>query len=115
MQKVKQHQKPALIQKGKDEIDSYLKANNLNPVAFMRKSKKILKGYLAFQETSDAAIEKKIELLKNENLKDEEIKKKTELYKKTGEDLFREFTSELSDYEIQLIKSNLKNLSAIVK
>lgn len=115
MQKVKQHQKPALIQKGKDEIDSYLKANNLNPVAFMRKSKKILKGYLAFQETSDAAIEKKIELLKNENLKEEEIKKKTELYKKTGEDLFREFTSELSDYEIQLIKSNLKNLSAIVK
>ena len=115
MQKVKQHEKPAIIQKGKDEIDSYLKANNLNPVAFMRKSKKILKGYLAFQETSDAAIEKKIELLKNENLKDEEIKKKTELYKKTGEDLFREFTSELSDYEIQLIKSNLKNLSAIVK
>ncbi|HPA56492.1 MAG TPA: hypothetical protein PLT70_03585 [bacterium] len=115
MQKMKQHEKPALIQKGKDEIDSYLKANNLNPVAFMRKSKKILKGYLAFQETSDAAIEKKIELLKNENLKEEEIKKKTELYKKAGEDLFREYTSELSDYEIQLIKSNLKNLSAIVK
>jgi len=115
MQKVKQHEKPAIIQKGKDEIDNYLKSNNLSPVVFMRKSKKILKGYLAFLETSEESLQKKTEMLNKEGLKEEEIKQKAALYKKAGENAFKELTSELSDYEIQLIKSNLKNLSAIVK
>ncbi|HNW15061.1 MAG TPA: hypothetical protein PKM15_00010 [bacterium] len=81
----------------------------------MRKSKKILKGYLAFLETSEESLQKKTEMLNKEGLKEEEIKQKAALYKKAGENAFKELTSELSDYEIQLIKSNLKNLSAIVK
>ena len=115
MQKAKQHEKPVIIQKGKDEIDSYLKSNNLSPVVFMRKSKKILKGYLAFQEISEQTLKKKTEMFNKEGLKEEEIKQKTALYKEAGENAFKELTSELSDYEIQLIKSNLKNLSAVIQ
>jgi hypothetical protein len=115
MQKAKQHEKPAIIQKGKDEIDNYLKSNNLSPVVFMRKSKKILKGYLAFQEISEQALKKKTEIFNKEGLGEEEIKQKTALYKEAGENAFKELTSELSDYEIQLIKSNLKNLSAVIQ
>jgi hypothetical protein len=115
IQKAKQHEKPAIIQKGKDEIDNYLKSNNLSPVVFMRKSKKILKGYLAFQEISEESLQKKMDMLNKEELDEEEIKQKAALYKKAGENAFKELTSELSDYEIQLVKANLKNLSAIVK
>jgi len=115
LQKVKKQDQQAVIQKGKDAIDNYLKSNNLSPVVFMRKSKKILKGYLAFQETGEESLKKKIEILRLEGLKEEEIKEKAVLYKKANENLFKEFTSELSDYEIQLVKSNLKNISAVVK
>jgi hypothetical protein len=115
LKKMKPQERQAVVQKGKEEIDNYLKSNDLSPVVFMRKSKKILKGYLAFQETGEEALEKKIEMLRLEGLKEEEIKEKTVLYKKANENLFKEFTSELSDYEIQLVKSNLKNISAVVK
>lgn len=115
IQKVKQHEKPAVIQKGKDEIDNYLKSNNLSPVVFMRKSKKILKGYLAFSEISEESLQKKMEILNKEGLKEEEIKQKAVLYKKAGENAFKELTSELSDYEIQLVKANLKNLSTVIQ
>lgn len=115
LQKTQQSERAAVVEKGKNEIDAYLKSHELSPVAFMRKSKKILKGYLAFQEISDESLKNKMSLLEKENLTEKEIRDKETLYKNAAERAFKELTSELSDYEIQLVKSNLKSLSAIVK
>lgn len=107
--------KNQIIENGKTEIDSYLKSNNLNPTVFMRKSKKILKGYLAFYETGPESLEKKIKLLESQNLTEKKFNEAVSIYNKLNDDLFKEYTAELSDYEIELIKMNMKSLSSVIK
>lgn len=115
LSKTKGKMKAEVIEKGKAEIDNYLKSNELNPTVFMRKSKKILKGYLAFHETGPESFERKIKMLESQNLTEKEFDQTVAAYKKSGEELFKEYTSDLSDYEIELIKMNLKNLSGIIR
>lgn len=111
----KKEKKADVLEKGKKEIDEYLKSNNLFPKSFMRKSKKILKGYLAFIETGNSALEKRAKEIEAENFTAKEFEEKMNLYKQSNQALFKELTTGLSDYEIQLIESNLKNISAIMK
>ena len=103
-----------MIEEGKTEINKYLESKNLNPEVFMKKSKKILRAYLAFVEISDETMQKRIELLKRNETAPKDIETKTKAYKKAGEAFFQEMTSGLSPKEIELIKSNLKNISAVM-
>ena len=103
-----------LIEEGKAEINKYLESRSLNPEVFMKKSKKILRAYLAFVEISEETMQKRIELLKRNDTSPQDIETKTKAYKKAGEAFFKEMTSGLSDKEIELVKSNLKNISAVV-
>ena len=103
-----------LIEEGKAEINKYLENQGVNPEVFMKKSKKILRAYIAFVEISEETMQKRIELLKKNDTAPQDIETKTKAYKKTGELFFKEMTSELSQKEIDLIKSNLDNISAVV-
>jgi len=113
--KMKKGQAKEEMEKGKKEINDYLISKGLSPVPFMRKSKKILKGYLAFKESGEDALERKMKQHEHENFTEKEYQAKKEYYKKSQEALFNDLTSELSDYEIQLIRSNLVNISKVVK
>ncbi|HNW81896.1 MAG TPA: hypothetical protein PKG52_03295 [bacterium] len=110
LQKARRQMKTQIIEKGKSEINKYLESNDIDPVTFMRKSKKILKGYLAFYETSPESLEKKIKMLDAKELTQKEFDNTVAAYKKADEELFKEYTADLSDYEIELIKMNVKNL-----
>jgi len=104
-----------LIDEGKTEINQYLESKGLNPEIFMKKSKKILKCYLAFGEISEETMQKRIELLKKNDTAPEDIERKIKAYKKAGESFFKEMTSGLSEKEINLVKSNLKNIGAVAE
>jgi len=104
-----------LIDEGKTEINQYLESKGLNPEIFMKKSKKILKCYLAFGEISEETMQKRIELLKKNDTAPEDIERKINAYKKAGESFFKEMTSGLSEKEINLVKSNLKNIGAVTE
>jgi len=98
---------------GKNEIDKYLRSKKLDPVFFMRKSKKILKGYIAFYSSSEAALEKRLMILRKQNLSKKEIEANIAAFKKVNDRTFKEMTSELTDYEVELIRSNFKKLSSV--
>lgn len=115
LRKARGQTKTQIIEKGKSEINKYLESNDLNPVVFMRKSKKILKGYFAFYETGPESLERKVKFLESQELTEKQFNKTLEAYKKSNEELFKEYTSGLSDYEIELIKMNVKNLSGMMK
>ena len=104
-----------LIEEGKTEINRYLESKGLNPEVFMKKSKKILRCYLAFEEISDETMQKRIEILKRNDASPKDIETKIQVYKKAGESFFKEMTSELSQKEIDLIKSNLKNIASVTE
>lgn len=113
--KTQMKKRPEVIEKGKAEINSYLKSKDLNPILFMRKSKKIIKGYIAFYNTSDDAVKKRKKLLEDQNLTKKELETNIEAFKKEKERLFFEMTTDLSDYEIELIKNNLHKISTVIK
>lgn len=104
-----------LIEEGKNEINTYLESKGLKPEIFMKKSKKILKCYLAFNEISEETKQKRIEILKQNDFSEKDIEAKIKAYKKTGEAFFKEMTSGLSKKEIDLVKSNLKNIAAVTE
>jgi len=104
-----------LIEEGKGEINLYLESKGLKPEIFMKKAKKILKCYLAFNEISDETMQKRIELLKQNDTPEKDIKTKTEAYKKAGEAFFKEMTSGLTEKEIELVRSNLKNIATVTE
>ena len=104
-----------LIEEGKNEINTYLESKGLKPEIFMKKSKKILKCYLAFNEISEETKQKRIEILKQNDFSEKDIEAKIKAYKKTGETFFKEMTEGLTKQEIELIKSNLKNIAAVIK
>lgn len=104
-----------LIEEGKGEINKYLESKGLNPEIFMKKSKKILKCYLAFNEISDETMQHRIELLRKNDTSEKDIETKVKAYKKAGETFFKEMTSGMSEQEVSLVKSNLKHLSAVVE
>ena len=104
-----------LIEEGKSEINEYLESKGLKPEIFMRKSKKILKCYLAFDEISDETMQKRIELLKQNDTSEKDIKARTAAYKKAGETFFKEMTAGLSQKEIDLVKLNFKNIAAVTE
>lgn len=104
-----------LIEDGKKEINEYLESKGLQPEIFMKKSKKILKCYLAFNEISDETMLKRIEILKQNDASEQDIKNKTAAYKKAGEAFFKEMTSGLSQKEIDLVRSNFKNIAAVTE
>lgn len=114
LSKTKMQDRPEVVKKGKAEINKYLKRHQLHPTFFMRKSKKILKGYIAFYKTDDAAIERRRKILEKQNLSKEELKSNIKAFKKENERTFRELTSDLTDYEIELIRANLSKLSTVV-
>lgn len=114
LSKTKKINRPKVISTGKTEINNYLKSNNLDPVFFMRKSKKILKGYIAFIKTDKNAVKKREAILKEQNLSEKEIKTNLKAFKRERERSFKELTSGLSDYEIELIRTNLKKISSVV-
>lgn len=102
-----------LINEGKADINSYLVGKGLSPETFMKKSKKILKCYLAFVEISEETLQKKIDMLKqNETAAD--IEPKIQAYKKAGETFYKEMTEELGDSEIELVRSNFERISSVV-
>lgn len=115
LQKSPANAKAQVVQNGKDEINRYLESKNLDSVVFMRKSKKILKGFLAFHETGQEALERKIRLLQTQELTEKQYEQALEAYKKSNDELFKEYTSGLTDYEIELIKMNIQKLSGVVK
>ena len=104
-----------LIEDGKSEINGYLESKGLKPEIFMKKSKKILKCYLAFNEISDETMQKRIEILKQNDTPERDIKIKIEAYKKAGETFFQEMTAGLTKQEIDLVKSNFKNIAAVTE
>lgn len=104
-----------LIEEGKGEINKYLESNGLNPEVFMKKSKRILRAYLAFVETSGETMQKRIEILKKNDASPNEIEMKKNAYKKAGESFFKEMTDGLSPKEIELVKSNLKNIATVTE
>lgn len=115
LQKSSNQAKAQIIENGKTEINRYLESKGLDPVVFMRKSKKILKGYLAFYETGPEALERKTKLLQSQEMTEKQYEQALEAYKKSNEELFREYTSGLNDYEIELIKMNIQKLSGAIK
>lgn len=104
-----------LIEEGKGEINKYLESKGLKPEIFMKKSKKILKCYLAFNEISDETMQKRIEILKQNDTSEQDLKIKIEAYKKAGEAFYQEMTEGLTKQEIDLIKSNLNSISAVTE
>ena len=104
-----------LIEEGKGEINKYLESKGLEPEIFMKKSKKILKCYLAFNEISDETMQKRIDILKQNDTSEQDLKIKIEAYKKAGEAFYQEMTSGLTKQEIDLIKSNLKNIAEVTE
>lgn len=104
-----------LIEEGKGEINIYLESKGLNPEVFMKKSKKILKCYLAFNEISEETKQKRIEILKQNDTSEHDIEIKIKAYQKAGEAFFKEMTEGLSEKEIELVKSNLKNIEAVTE
>jgi len=113
--KTQMKKRPEVLEKGKAEINNYLKSKNLKPTQFMRKSKKIIKGYIAFYSTSSNAVEKRKKLLEEQNLTKKELDANIEAFKKEKESTFIEMTAGLSDYEIELIKNNLQKISTVIK
>ena len=104
-----------LIEEGKGEINKYLESKGLKPEVFMKKSKKILKCYLAFNEISEETKQKRIEILKKNDTSDRDLEIKMKAYEKAGEAFFKEMTSGLSEKEIELVKSNLKNIAEVTE
>lgn len=104
-----------LIEEGKGEINKYLESKGLKPEIFMKKSKKILKCYLAFNEISEETKQKRIEMLKQNDTSERDIVIKVNAYKKAGEAFFKEMTEGLSEKEMELVKSNLKNIAAVTE
>ncbi|MBP5203011.1 hypothetical protein J6253_09770 [bacterium] len=104
-----------LIEEGKGEINRYLESKGLKPEVFMKKSKKILRCYLAFNEISEETMQKRIEILKKNDTSEKDLKIKIEAYRKTGEAFFKEMTSGLSGKEIELVRSNLKNIAEVTE
>ncbi len=115
LQKSSNQAKAQIIENGKTEINRYLESKGLDPIVFMRKSKKILKSYLAFYETGPEALERKTKLLQSQEMTEKQYEQALEAYKKSNEELFREYTSGLTDYEIELIKMNIQKLSGAIK
>ena len=103
------------IEEGKSEISKYLESKGLNSEVFMKKSKKILRAYLGFTEISEETMQKRVELLKKNDISPKDIETKTQAYKKAGEAFFKEMVSGLSEKEIDIVKSNLKNISTVVE
>ena len=104
-----------LIEEGKGEINKYLESKGLNPEIFMKKSKKILRCYLAFNEISEETKQKRIEILKKNDTSERDLEIKINAYQKAGEAFFKEMTEGLSGKEIELIKSNLKNIAEVTE
>ena len=115
LKKTKVQNQQKVIESGKMEIDKYLKSKKLNPKIFMRKSKKILKGYIAFHTTGKKAFEKRKKILEEQNLSKNEIETNLKAFKKEKEKFFKEMTSGLTDYEIELIRTNLQKISTVIK
>lgn len=115
LQKAQKQSQKAIFEEGKREINKYLTDKGIEPIAFMKKSKKILKGYLAFHEISDDALAVRERFLRNKELSEKDLQAQMESYKAANEELFKNLTSELNDYEISLIKSNIKLLSSVIK
>ena len=103
------------IEEGKGRINQYLESKGLKPEVFMKKSKKILKCYLAFNEISEETKQKRIEILKKNDTSDRDLEIKMKAYEKAGEAFFKEMTSGLSEKEIELVKSNLKNIAEVTE
>jgi hypothetical protein len=114
LSKTKKQDQQKILKKGKAEINSYLKSQDLNPLFFMRKSKKILEGYIAFYKTSEKALKRRKKMLREQNLSEKEIEMNINAFKNERERIFKELTSNLSDYEIELIRSNLEKLSSVI-
>ena len=104
-----------LIEEGKGRINQYLESKGLKPEVFMKKSKKILKCYLAFNEISEETKQKRIEILKKNDTSDRDLEIKMKAYEKAGEAFFKEMTSDMSEKEIELVKSNLKNIAEVTE
>ena len=104
-----------LIEEGKGEINKYLESKRLNPEIFMKKSKKILRCYLAFNEISEETKQKRIEILKKNDTSERDLEIKINAYQKAGEAFFKEMTEGLSEKEINLVKSNLKNIAEVTE
>ncbi|MBR4489454.1 hypothetical protein IKP13_02365 [bacterium] len=104
-----------LIEEGKGEINKYLESKGLDPEIFMKKSKKILRCYLAFNEISEETEQKRIEILKQNDTSERDLEIKLNAYKKAGEAFFKEMTEGLSEKEIALVRSNLKNIAAVTE
>ena len=104
-----------LIEEGKGKINQYLESKGLEPEIFMKKSKKILKCYLAFNEISEETKQKRIEILKQNDTSEKDIEIKIKAYQKAGEAFFKEMTEGLSEKEIELVKSNLKNIAGVTE
>lgn len=112
--KTKKQDQQKLLKEGKAEINSYLNSKDLNPMFFMRKSKKILEGYIAFYKTGEKALKRRKKMLIEQNLSEKEIEMNIAAFKNERERIFKELTSNLSDYEIELIRSNLEKLSSVI-
>ena len=55
------------------------------------------------------------EILKKNDTSEQDLEIKIKAYQKAGEAFFKEMTEGLSEKEIELVKSNLKNIEAVTE
>jgi hypothetical protein len=103
-----------IMEEGKLEINEYLQSNGLKPELFMQKSKKILKCYLAFRETDKSRIDKKRKELEEQNLSEALIDYELSFYENASKKLFKSYTKDLLEHEINLIKFNMNKIANVV-
>jgi len=114
IEKAQRNEKKTLIEEGKNEINGYLLSQGLNPELFMRKSKKILKCYLAFQETHPKKLQRIKSELEKKEVSPELIKQELEFYQNASKRLFESYTRDLTEYEVALIKANIEKISQVM-
>lgn len=107
--------KNMLVEQGKQAINNYLELHGIEPVSYMKKSKKIMKCYIAFANTSDLMLERRADELRRISSNEAEYERQVEQLKKASDKLFKEYTAGLTDAEIDAIRPYFKQIAAVIQ
>lgn len=107
--------KNMLVGQGKQAINNYLQLHGIEPVSYMKKSKKIMKCYIAFANTSELMLERRADELRRSSSNEEEYERQVEQLKKASDKLFKEYTADLTDAEIDAIRPYFKQIAAVIQ
>ena len=107
--------KSALVEQGKQAINNYLTLHGIEPVSYMKKSKKIMKCYIAFANTSELMLEKRADELRRITSSEAEYERQVELLKNASDKLFKDYTADLTEAEIDVIRPYFKQIAAVIQ